>query len=60
MFFIDDEKNILASPPDCEPLTFPRWNMVEPRQFTADTRRSGNMPNRFVHLWIVSVHLRLF
>lgn len=55
MLFFLCEKKILSSPPDCEPLTFSRWNMVEPGQFTADTHRSGSMPNRYVLLWFLSI-----
>lgn len=41
-------KSIVVSPPDCKSLTLSRWNLVEPRQFTADSRWSGSLPNRLV------------
>lgn len=37
---------------DCESLTFSRWNMVEPGEFTTDSLRSGSLPSRSVPLWL--------
>jgi len=44
------KKNFVVFPPDCEPFSLSRWNLVEPRQLTADTDGSGSLPYRSVLL----------
>lgn len=55
MLFVEirkKHKNILVLffSPDCESLTLSRWNLVEPRESTADTHWSGSLSDRSVPL----------